>query len=132
MIGIQNTQIDDLLTHDHSEIDALVDQILDLFSSGEPGLIYEAIDLFWARLAVHIRAEHLHLFPKLTESAGALDKAEADDLRSLIGKLHDDHNAFMREMIEAIKTMRRMIAEPDMDGQTASDGPCKRYCGKRP
>ncbi len=121
MMGIQNTQIDDLLTHDHSEIDALVDKIVSLFSSGEPEPIYEAIDLFWARLAIHIRAEHLHLFPKLTESAGALDEAEADELRSLIGKLHDDHNTFMRELIEAIKTMRRMIAEPDMDRQLAMD-----------
>ena len=54
-----------MLTHDHSEIDALIDQIIGLFSSGEPEPIYEAIDLFWARLAIHIRAEHLHLFPTL-------------------------------------------------------------------
>ena len=104
---------DDMLTHDHSEIDALIDQIIGLFSSGEPEPIYEAIDLFWARLAIHIRAEHLHLFPSLKEASRLLDAAQAAAIKNRVEELHEDHNFFMREMIGAIKTMRQIIADPD-------------------
>ncbi len=106
---------EEMLTHDHSEVDALAGQITGLFSSGEPERIYEAIDLFWARLAIHIRAEHLHLFPTLTEASRLLDAAEAAAIKNRIEELHEDHNFFMREMIGAIKTMRQIVADPDSD-----------------
>ncbi len=104
-----------MLTHDHSEIDALMETIVILFSSGAPEPIYKAIDLFWARLAIHIRAEHLHLFPALTEASRLLDSAEAAAIKNWIEELHEDHNFFMREMIGAIKTMRQVIANADGD-----------------
>ncbi len=115
MTGVLNTQRDDLLTHDHSEIDDLVDKIVGLFSSGEAEPIFKALDLFWARLAIHIRAEHLHLFPALTDASGLMDAADAAALKNWIEMLHEDHNFFMREMIGAIKTMRQIVANPDSD-----------------
>ncbi|MEO5859937.1 MAG: hemerythrin domain-containing protein [Pyrinomonadaceae bacterium] len=113
MIGTPNTQMDDLLTHDHSEIDTMVDNVVGMFSSGEPGPIYQAIDLIWARLAIHIRAEHLHLFPTLTDASRFLNATEAHSIENRIEELRKDHNFFMREMIGTIKTMRQIVANPD-------------------
>ncbi|MEP7076459.1 MAG: hemerythrin domain-containing protein [Acidobacteriota bacterium] len=115
MIGISSRQKDDLLTHDHSEIDALVGKIAGLFSLGKPKPILEAIDLFWDHLAVHIRAEHLYLFPALTEESSLLKAAEAAAILNRIEDLHEDHNFFMREVIGAIKTMRRIVMDSDSD-----------------
>ncbi len=106
---------DEMLTRDHSEIDALDGQIMDLLTSGESEALYKAIDFFWARLAIHIRAEHLHLFPTITEALHLLDATEAAAIKDKIEKLHEDHNFFMREMIGAIKTMRQIVDDPDSD-----------------
>ncbi len=115
MIDTLKMRPDDLLSHDHSEIDILADTILGLFASSDHVAIFNAIDLFWARLAVHIRAEHLHLFPALTEVSRLLSATEAAEIQREIGELHEDHNFFMRELIEAIKIMRKIVAAPDQD-----------------
>jgi len=69
---------------------------------------FDAIDIFWARLAVHIRAEHLHLFP------AALKVSENDDSLSgvpeLLELLRRDHNFFMHELAEAIRELRSVTA----------------------
>jgi hypothetical protein len=56
--------MNNLLASDHDELDELLDKLFASFdASGSVEQIYQKLDLFWARLAVHIRAEHLHLFP---------------------------------------------------------------------
>jgi len=53
---------------------------------------------------MHIRAEHLHLFPAILESA------QNDEpnyfIRESISQLKDDHNFFMRELADAVKQLR--------------------------
>jgi hemerythrin superfamily protein len=67
------------------------------------------LDLLWARLAVHIRAEHLHLFPvvinQLTQSAIAEELTEA---QSVVAELREDHDFFMRELAQAVGVLRNL------------------------
>ncbi len=59
----------DMLTGDHLELDALLAELFLAFRDGDVELIYQRLDIFWARLVMHIRAEHLHLFPAINRIA---------------------------------------------------------------
>jgi hypothetical protein len=53
-----------VLAHDHSEIDTLTRDLLAALEEGDKLQVdklqvFARLDLLWARLAVHIRAEHL-------------------------------------------------------------------------
>lgn len=85
------------LSDDHVAADKLLKQIQAAINNGEVSSAYEKLDLFWAKLAVHIRAEHLHLFPALTSSV--------DDV---ITQLRADHEFFMRELANAVEAMRTL------------------------
>lgn len=80
-----------MLDHDHRELSKIFDEVFLILTSYPPirsvgdlppetpaavsidssagtasaKELYQKLDLFWARLAVHIRAEHLHMFPAL-------------------------------------------------------------------
>lgn len=92
------TTIEALLGGDHAELDELLDSVLVSLESGNATTAYSRLDMFWARLAMHIRAEHLHLFP-------ALQGAPAD-VEAQLETLRGDHNFFMRELVHAIEVMR--------------------------
>lgn len=94
-----------LLADDHNEIDLLLEDALTALTSGADGEAYRKIDYFWARLAMHIRAEHLHLFPALLEMHPVESEGSAD-IREKIERLHEDHDFFMRELVSAVKAMR--------------------------
>jgi hypothetical protein len=51
------------LAGDHVALDRLLKQLQATLNNGDVNACYASLDLFWAKLAVHIRAEHLHLFP---------------------------------------------------------------------
>lgn len=104
--------MNDLLIHDHSELDELLDRVFAVLEGSDTEQIYQTIDVFWARLAMHIRAEHLHLFPALL---GAFESPKhpketcipnSEVVRNAIASLHEDHDFFMRELAAAIKQMR--------------------------
>lgn len=59
----------DLLVNDHAELDLLLRGLPAEFDRGAARDVLAKLDLAWARLAVHIRAEHLHLFPALLKAA---------------------------------------------------------------
>ena len=99
-----HSQIESLLQSDHVELDVLLTDALVALESARPDHTYRALDLFWARLAMHIRAEHLHLFPAVIQSAGS-----REDLAKLIQRLRADHNFFMHELIWAIKAVRTAV-----------------------
>src|ERR1044072_7340629 len=61
----------DILVNDHAEVDALLRGLWDAFEGGEAEEVLAKLDYLWARLAVHIRAEHLHLFPALLAAAAS-------------------------------------------------------------
>ena len=95
-----------LLESDHRELDELLDKVFAAFEAADAGLAFQILDFFWARLAMHIRAEHLHLFPAVARTFGAQD---------VIEQLKDDHNFFIRELSGAVKEMRD-LTENDQAG----------------
>ena len=86
------------LSDDHRDINEVLKQLLTALQNQDVGTSYTKLDLFWARLAVHIRAEHLHLFPAVM---GRLPKAQ-----SVVEKLRADHDFFMTELARAVNTLR--------------------------
>ena len=92
-----------MLAHDHSEIDLLLEIALAKLRSNDSALAFRSLDLFWARLAVHIRAEHLHLFPAISKISESDIPAE---LPGILEHLRGDHDFFMHELADMIKMMR--------------------------
>lgn len=102
------------LADDHTEMDALLEEFFDALGCADVERIYKSLDFFWARLAMHIRAEHLHLFPaiiKAIETQTAENNSSVPSLakaQNAINDLQDDHNFFMRELLAAIKKLREL------------------------
>ncbi len=95
-----------LLESDHAELDELLQDSIAALEAGEAARAFTHLDFFWARLAMHIRAEHLQLFPRVLEVAESLS---IDQLPSLLIELRQDHDYFMRELARAIKAMRLLF-----------------------
>jgi hemerythrin superfamily protein len=96
-----------VLAHDHSEIDSLTDDLLAALEEGDKLKVFPRLDLLWARLAVHIRAEHLCLFPSILEADFTIrsDGPQYQEVQSAIDQLRLDHEFFMRELGATIKIM---------------------------
>lgn len=101
-----------LLEHDHEELGGVLRDLFAALDGSDAGESLRWLDLFWARLGVHIRAEHLWLFPAILHELNSGRKAPGGDAPSLddaqrtIAKLRTDHNFFMRELAGAIKQLR--------------------------
>jgi hypothetical protein len=109
-----------LLGHDHSDLDRLLSDAFSALDGGAVERSFITVDVFWARLAMHIRAEHLHLFPTLLRTIeAAAQKKELSDRPSLeaaqskIAQLQEDHDYFMRELATAVKELRSLRDQPD-------------------
>lgn len=79
---------------------------------------FESLDHFWARLAVHIRAENHCLFPailnapsKLFSNRGGVPSFE--EAKTIIAGLRSDHNFFMDELGKSVKMFRETIADAE-------------------
>ena len=103
--------VHDQLESDHTDLDRLLGNIFAALDGGGHAEVYRTLDFFWARLAMHIRAEHLRLFPAVLKirdtpphNAG-LVRVPAD-LAATIDGLHADHDFFMRSLVRAIKALR--------------------------
>lgn len=107
-----DNEYDNLLAEDHSELGGLLDESIAAARSGDGTRAFRQLDRFWARLAMHIRAEHLHLFPVLLEAAGI------SDVEVTISRLREDHNYFMQELAELVKVMRKLTEEKIDDPMT--------------
>lgn len=109
----------ELLSIDHAELDELFDGLLASLGARERSAaeIYRRLDTLWARLGVHVRAEHLQLFPAVLQALdaqeGALPAAlpESEEIRRLVERLRDDHNFFMHELARAVKNLRLVLAD---------------------
>lgn len=111
--------MNNLLTSDHRELDEILDQLFSAIDSGITTRVFEKLDMFWARLAMHIRAEHLHLFPAIlnaVEFQKQTDKnLSLESVRNAIEQLHKDHDFFMRELATAVKLMREIVQTESQD-----------------
>ena len=88
------------LSDDHYAVSEVLKELLTALNNKDVATSYSKLDLLWARLAVHIRAEHLHLFPAI---ASKLTEAQP-----MIDRLRADHDFFMRELVRAIAILREL------------------------
>src|SRR5205085_7764785 len=107
---------ENLLEEDHRSIDDFVAQLCAALEAQDAEQSFALLDLVWARLAVHIRAEHLCLFPALLDAArqpstSAEDVACLDDAQSIINRLGLDHDFFMVELARAVNKMREITSQ---------------------
>jgi hypothetical protein len=106
--------VEELLGNDHKQLDELLKALLAALNKSDTPALFERLDLFWARLAMHIRAENLHLFPAILNgldgNAGQRNEnLSAVETREAIAQLSADHNFFMHELAASVKTIRTMI-----------------------
>lgn len=107
------------LARDHADLDKLLDDLRVALEATDITRSHERLDLFWARLAVHIRAEHLHLFPAILRALSGNLEGDVADAPSLsqaqktIAELRRDHDFFMHELSRAIIAMRNLVTTMD-------------------
>lgn len=104
MAAPPETNLISQLSDDHNAVGEVLTQLLAALDTKDVQTIYSRLDVLWARLAVHIRAEHLHLFPLLA--------SKTSDAQPLIEHLRADHDFFMRELARAIAILRD---DPNLD-----------------
>ena len=115
------------LADDHKAVDEVLTQLLTALQKKDVHASHEKLDLLWARLAVHIRAEHLHLFPTVL-GAATPDLTEAP---SVVEKLRGDHDFFMHELARAIAVLRELAGSPGAEAQLTSVNDIVREVAKR-
>ncbi|HEU4931454.1 MAG TPA: hypothetical protein VFT48_05205, partial [Pyrinomonadaceae bacterium] len=98
------------LSDDHRAVDQVLKQLGAALHSNDTTASYSKLDLLWARLAVHIRAEHLHLVPAVLNGlSGSTDEVAEPNLgeaKSVVENLRADHEFFMHELARAIGILR--------------------------
>jgi hemerythrin-like domain-containing protein len=108
-----------LLAHDHSELDAASADVFSALAKGKVELSLKNLDIFWAHLAVHIRAENIHLFPTLIDASQRVSQRAAlpalETVREIIKRLRADHDFFMNELAAAMKQMRELRGDAQHD-----------------
>lgn len=106
-----------LLDHDHAEMDRLLTDFFQALDQRDAARAVEKLDRLWGRLAVHIRAEHLHLFPALLHLPGGAERPAGapspEAVKNATDKLRMDHDIFMTEIFAALKTLRTPPASAD-------------------
>ena len=99
---MERTAARQLLSDDHHTVGDVLKQLLTALDNKDVQASYSRLDLLWARLAVHIRAEHLHLFPAVTK--------HLREAQPMVEDLRTDHDFFMRELARAIAVLRELPA----------------------
>ena len=87
-----------LLEEDHESLAQLLAELDAELAEPNIARAFALIDLFWARLAVHIRAEHLHLFPAITNAPDSLFTGKgtlptSEEAHSLLLRLRSQQSA---------------------------------------
>lgn len=103
------------LLDDHNAVSEVLKQLLTALDNKDVQASHSRLDLLWARLAVHIRAEHLHLFPAVID--------RLSEAQPVVETLRTDHDFFMRELARAIGVLR--------EGKLAGVGDTVREIEKR-
>ena len=108
-----NHSIVSLLEDDHESLAHLLAELDAELAKPNISLAFDLLDLFWARLAVHIRAENLHLFPAIANTPASLFTGKgslptSEEAHDLLLRLRSDHDFFMKELAQTIKVMREI------------------------
>ena len=88
------------LLDDHDAVSEVLKQLLKALDNNDVQTSHAKLDLLWARLAVHIRAEHLHLFPTMM--------SRLTEAQPVVENLRSDHDFFMHELARAIGVLREL------------------------
>jgi Hemerythrin HHE cation binding domain len=107
-----------LLAHDHSELDAALADVFAALAAGEVEKSFRNLDLFWARLAVHIRAENIELFPTLLAASKrplTPGVPARGTVQEIITRLRADHDFFMSELAAIMKQLRELLRRGDRE-----------------
>ena len=105
------------LSDDHRTVNQVLQQLVTALHNNDVTASYSKLDLLWARLAVHIRAEHLHLFPAV------LNQLAGTETKSMIENLRADHDFFMHELARAVGILRNLpgaIDDQEIEARLAS------------
>jgi iron-sulfur cluster repair protein YtfE (RIC family) len=117
--------IDDFLQSDHDSLSELLKKVEDSLENRELSHAYGKLDLFWARLATHIRAENLCLFPAILAAPAERFARNAvpsvPEVRIVISELRRDHNFFMDELIVSIKSLRAQLATSEASDMVSKE-----------
>lgn len=98
--------VESVLEDDHASLDQLFVELDLALAKSDDARSFELLDLFWARLAVHIRAEHLHLFPALSKASGKSSQPTREEVEMTLARLRADHDFFMKELARLMKVAR--------------------------
>lgn len=107
-----------ILSEDHDAVGELLKQLQTALDQKDVQTSYSKLDLLWARLAVHIRAEHLHLFP--TVIARITRAPDLSETETIIENLRADHDFFMRELAGAIRLLHELLRQKIITASDAS------------
>jgi hypothetical protein len=112
--------IETLLEADHESIEELIAQLSAALEGQDAEQAFARLDLVWARLAVHIRAEHLCLFPALLDAArqpasSSEDSTRFEEAQSVISQLRHDHDFFMVELARAVNALRGVMCSQNSE-----------------
>ena len=108
-----NNPVESLLEDDHESLDLLLTELDAELAKPNSARVFELLDLFWARLAVHIRAENLYLFPALVNAGRALFNGKgglptSELAHHMLLSLRSDHDFFMKELASIMKHAREI------------------------
>lgn len=106
------------LADDHVALDDVLKRFQEALITGDVAASYASLDLFWARLAVHIRAEHLHLFPAVINGLSRRTgdqrvEPTLNEGRLVVERLRADHDFFMHELAQAVGILRDLVKATD-------------------
>lgn len=118
--------VESLLEHDHQSLDQLLAELEAELAKPNIVRAFELLDFFWARLAVHIRGENLHLFPAVESAPPSLFTGKGslptwEEAQNLLACLRSDHDFFMKELAMIVKTMREVVASETMRLEEVED-----------
>jgi hemerythrin HHE cation binding domain-containing protein len=109
--------ISEILEHDHAQLAQLLQALTTGLHQHDARQTFAVLDLFWARLAVHIRAENLFLFPAILnaprESFGKGGMPSFEEAKVIVDDLRSDHSFFMDELASAVKTFREILVKDE-------------------
>jgi hypothetical protein len=105
-------QVSQQLIDDHAAIDRVLKELQSALWSSDLETAHAKLDLFWARLAVHVRAEHLHVFPTVLSSLDRASAPSPDEAQSVVAELRQDHDFFMHQLALAVEIMRELLTLP--------------------
>jgi hypothetical protein len=111
-----------LLEDDHESVGRLFDELRASPRAGtDARATRRLLDEVWARLAVHIRAEHLRLFPAVLQATRADARLHAE-AESVVSSLRRDHDFFMRELAAAVGALDALLSDPEGRDAEAETG----------